>query len=307
MIGEVTEPTPSPTPSEKPSPSPTPDFDVLEKYPDLAGISAGTLEEISRAVQAGLVNGVSANEFAPKATMPRWQFAVLIARAKLLEEGVTGTTAELNAMLVERYGTDLPFSDTENLSDYRKAAIAYCLDNGYMEGIPGNKFDTYAPITRQQAAVAMARVAGLTMDNTDVSMFKDGDKIANWAKAGVRAAYDAKLINGRTDGTFDPKANLNRAEGACLMTRNFLKDDEPENPDDGDEPSNPDDGDEPSNPDDGDEPSNPDEGDEPSNPDEGSEPSNPDEGSEPSNPDEGGDTSEPSTPDEGGDTSEPTE
>ncbi len=304
---EIIEPTPSPTPSEKPTPSPTPDFDVLEKYPDLAGISAGTLEEISRAVQAGLVNGVSANEFAPKATMPRWQFAVLIARAKLLEEGVTGTTAELNAMLVERYGTDLPFSDTENLSDYRKAAIAYCLDNGYMEGIPGNKFDTYAPITRQQAAVAMARVAGLTMDNTDVSMFKDGDKIANWAKAGVRAAYDAKLINGRTDGTFDPKANLNRAEGACLMTRNFLKDDEPENPDDGDEPSNPDDGDEPSNPDDGDEPSNPDEGDEPSNPDEGSEPSNPDEGSEPSNPDEGGDTSEPSTPDEGGDTSEPTE
>ncbi|WP_322204462.1 hypothetical protein, partial [Acutalibacter intestini] len=45
VIGEATEPTPSPTPSEKPSPSPTPDFDVLEKYPDLAGISAGTLEE----------------------------------------------------------------------------------------------------------------------------------------------------------------------------------------------------------------------------------------------------------------------
>jgi len=158
-----------------------------------------------------------------------------------------------------------------------------------------------------EAAVAMARVAGLSDENKDVSMFKDGDKIAKWAQGGVNAAQKAGLINGYEDGTFRPKVDLTREQGAALLARNFLKDDEPENPDDGDEPSNPDDGDEPSNPDDGDEPSNPDEGDEPSNPDEGSEPSNPDEGSEPSNPDEGGDTSEPSTPDEGGDTSEPTE
>ena len=160
-----------------------------------------------------------------------------------------------------------------------------------MKGVSDTEFNPNGNLSRQEAAVAMARVAGLDENaDTDVSMFKDGDKIANWAKGYVRAAYDAGLVNGLDNGNFGPTQNILRQHAVCLFTRAFLDEDgNIKDPDDGDEPSNPDDGDEPSNPDDGDEPSNPDEGD------------------EPSNPDEGGDTSEPSTPDEGGDTSEPTE
>ncbi|WP_322202250.1 S-layer homology domain-containing protein [Acutalibacter intestini] len=300
MDGSV--PTPSPTPSEEPSPSPTPDFDA-SKYADLDKLSESVRAEVIAAMKAGLVQGIKTDaepyEFGVGMSMRRYQMALLIARADLKKAGETGDAAELDAILVEKYGTETPFTDLGNRADAAKAAIAYCLDKGYMKGVSDTEFNPNGNLSRQEAAVAMARVAGLSDENKDVSMFKDGDKIANWAKGYVRAAYDAGLVNGLDNGNFGPTQNILRQHAVCLFTRAFLDEDG--------NIKDPDDGDEPSNPDDGDEPSNPDEGDEPSNPDEGSEPSNPDEGSEPSNPDEGGDTSEPSTPDEGGDTSEPTE
>jgi len=300
MDGSV--PTPSPTPSEKPSSSPTPDFDA-SKYADLDKLSESVRAEVIAAMKAGLVQGIKTDaepyEFGVGMSMRRYQMALLIARADLKKAGETGDAAELDAILVEKYGTETPFTDLGNRADAAKAAIAYCLDKGYMKGVSDTEFNPNGNLSRQEAAVAMARVAGLSDENKDVSMFKDGDKIANWAKGYVRAAYDAGLVNGLDNGNFGPTQNILRQHAVCLFTRAFLDEDG--------NIKDPDDGDEPSNPDDGDEPSNPDEGDEPSNPDEGSEPSNPDEGSEPSNPDEGGDTSEPSTPDEGGDTSEPTE
>ena len=291
MDGSV--PTPSPTPSQEPSPSPTPDFDA-SKYADLDKLSESVRAEVIAAMKAGLVQGIKTDaepyEFGVGMSMRRYQMALLIARADLKKAGETGDAAELDAILVEKYGTETPFTDLGNRADAAKAAIAYCLDKGYMKGVSDTEFNPNGNLSRQEAAVAMARVAGLSDENKDVSMFKDGDKIANWAKGYVRAAYDAGLVNGLDNGNFGPTQNILRQHAVCLFTRAFLDEDgNIKDPDDGDEPSNPDDGDEPSNPDEGDEPSNP------------------DEGSEPSNPDEGGDTSEPSTPDEGGDTSEPTE
>ena len=115
---------------------------------------------------------------------------------------------------------------------YAETAARAGIVRGYEDG-------TFRPqnlITRQEAAVILARVGNLKLsDDSDKvkgsleALFDDAGEIAPWAAASVLAAVQAKLIVGKPSSDpgskkleFDPNGNLTRAE-AITMTYRLLK------------------------------------------------------------------------------------
>lgn len=94
----------------------------------------------------GIVEGYSAEEFAPDENITREQMAAIVYRYAKFKEYDT----ELNG--------ELSYADTESISDYAKDAVIWNLDNGIMLGNDDNTFAPQANTTRAQAAAVFERV-----------------------------------------------------------------------------------------------------------------------------------------------------
>ena len=67
----------------------------------------------------------------------------------------------------------------------------------FMQGVGGNKFAADKDITRQEVAVMIARALKLEGGRLD---FNDEDEIDTWARDGVTALQEAKIVKGYTKG-----------------------------------------------------------------------------------------------------------
>lgn len=106
---------------------------------------------IEAGVNAGLVNGVSSNRFAPNSEITREQMAVMVANALAIagRPGMDGNRAE---SLLHK------FSDRADISSWATMAVAQAVEAGIIAGMTE---DTIAPseyATRAQAAVMLKRL-----------------------------------------------------------------------------------------------------------------------------------------------------
>ena len=102
------------------------------------------------------------------------------------------------------------------------ASLAYYL--GLVKGKGERKFDPNTPITRQEAAVILARayeIYGGTMSKNLVNAlrFTDREEIADWAKESVSAMASLKVMKDIGDGTFAPADSLTVEQ--CIVS--FLR------------------------------------------------------------------------------------
>lgn len=141
----------------------------------------------------GFPNGT----FGPSADITRGEVATIIARA-CLDGFIEGAN----------YGNPGGYSDVERHWAY--SAISYCTINSVFTGYTDGTFKPNQPITRQELATVVARLAGLVA-NQGVP-FTDADQISKWAKDGVYTAYAKGWIKGYKDGSFKPLQNITRAE-----------------------------------------------------------------------------------------------
>ncbi len=167
-----------------------------------------------RAIEAlaarGIVGGMGNGRFEPDKTMTRAQFAAITVRA---------------LGLPQRAGQE-PFTDVPADSWYAPwvgAANAYGIVNGRGGGI----FDPEGTITRQEAAVMVARAAALCgMDTalTDsavrdaLSPFSDARDTADWAGQGLAFCYESGLLDD-TALTCQPLRPILRCEIAVMLFR----------------------------------------------------------------------------------------
>lgn len=99
--------------------------------------------------------------------------------------------------------------------------VAWAEENGILANEKNRKFRPNDLITREEMAVMMChylenvRGAILTGGNT----FTDFDKISSWAVDDVMLVTGSMYMNGRSDGSFDPKSGVTRAELASLLAR----------------------------------------------------------------------------------------
>ncbi|PWW05201.1 S-layer family protein [Paenibacillus cellulosilyticus] len=119
--------------------------------------------------------------------------------------------------------TSADFTDLAGLDAATKAKFDALLNAGVFEGNGTSQFGVDEEMNRAQFAKVAALIYGLEINkNITTSSFSDvgGDSGTNaWAIPYIEAAKKAGLINGRTDGTFDPSSNVNMAEFATVLLR----------------------------------------------------------------------------------------
>lgn len=169
-------------------------------FSDVAG-GAWYSPAIQEAVEAGIISGYSDGSFRPKNNITRRDFAILIAK-------VMG--ADLSSSVSS------PFWDVSE-SDYGKKAIAFCKNQGLISGYKDGSFQPKKNITRQEAAVIMAKA--LHLSGSSGTSFRDDGKIAGWAVTAVSACSGAGIFSGDTKGNFNPAKNITRAETAAIMVK----------------------------------------------------------------------------------------
>ncbi len=175
---------------------------------DVAGHWANA--EVNDMASRLIVEGVSATEFRPDASVTRAEFAAIVTRGL----GIQGA----------------PYADAfadVDASDWYAGAVQAAVDYGLIDGYEEGAFRPKQRISRQEAAVVLSRASAIAKLKSTVldaeadralSAFADGGEVAGWARANVAAAVELGLINGRGD-RLDVAASLTRAETAVLVRR----------------------------------------------------------------------------------------
>ncbi|MEZ0537026.1 S-layer homology domain-containing protein [Caldicellulosiruptoraceae bacterium PP1] len=94
----------------------------------------------------GVVNGRSANKFAPNEKITREEMAKVVSLALVK----TGKISDANI-------TTTTFADNSNISSWAKKYVALAQKNGILEGMSDNKFDPKSNTTRAQVAAIALR------------------------------------------------------------------------------------------------------------------------------------------------------
>ena len=107
------------------------------------------------------------------------------------------------------------FTDSDNLNVLKMAGL------GVVGGVGNNKFDPNGELTREQAAVILARLAnalGNRLPDTAPD-FADNRSISNWATADVGKIQAIGIMSGEGGNRFNPKGKYTREQSIVTMLR----------------------------------------------------------------------------------------
>ena len=161
----------------------------------------------------GIINGKNDSAFDPDATMTRAEFAAIIVRG-------LGLSAKPTAV----------FTDVETGAWYA-GFVGAAYHYGIVTGTSSTTFDPEGTITKQEAAVMIARAAklcGMDTDLTDTEIrdtlaaFGDYKTVAAWAQSALAFCYSERLLD---DSEFDiePTNVILRCEIAEILWRMLSK------------------------------------------------------------------------------------
>ncbi|MFB9274006.1 carbohydrate binding domain-containing protein [Cohnella cellulosilytica] len=159
-------------------------------------------EALNKWKDRGLLQGDETGDLRPDRPISRAEFAALVNRLlRLPEAGDSG------------------FADVKPgawyASDIAKAQAA-----GYLTGYPDHTARPLHPITREEAAVVLARVFQLEPEEDAAApAFEDAEAIGAYARGAVAAMSGNGYLTGYKDGTFRSKRSITRAEAVSVMDR----------------------------------------------------------------------------------------
>lgn len=172
------------------------------------GLQMNEYEAISKLYSKKVINGVSAKSFAPQKPVKKAEVAAMAVRLLGLQK--------------ENYTNE--FADVDKNKWYADEIIT-----AYKAGIisaGGRNLKPEEYITREEmAAVAVKTYKMLVkskMENFDEVSLLDEDSISTWAKQDVKTAVYLGLMDVFSNGYFEPKKSVSRAE-AVQVFYNVLK------------------------------------------------------------------------------------
>lgn len=154
----------------------------------------------------GLMNGVTADSFAPQANTTRGMIVTILWRmaGEPAPNGVNG------------------FADVA-AGSYYEQAITWAAEAGIVTGYTDTQFKPDDSITREQLAVILFRYAqfrGLTSVVLSENLwFNDADQISSYAVSAMNWAVYEELITGTGNGNVEPQGYANRAQVATILAR----------------------------------------------------------------------------------------
>ncbi|MBB3109591.1 hypothetical protein FHS18_001654 [Paenibacillus phyllosphaerae] len=195
-------------------------------------------------LSAGLMGPVTLSNYEGRPTVQLTDAAAIPAWAKsaiaeLLEKGIvsggdngavdpTGsiTRAEWVKWVVlglgfKEEGASADFSDIDPASWYAPY-VDIAAANNLINGDGKGHFSPNSSITRQDLAVilyeAVRQQAAVTSSAGNAN-FTDDNRISSYALEAVHGLSRLGIVNGRSDGSFDPLVHVTRAEAAVLLSR----------------------------------------------------------------------------------------
>lgn len=132
------------------------------------------------------------------------------------------TRAELVTMINRAYGysrkAGTPFTDVPSSKWYADDIdIAY--NAGYFKGTGSTTASPESNVTREQAAVFLARNLMLQETVGETLGFSDSRTLSEWSRGLIGAAVKEGVLNGYSDGSFKPANNITRGEVAAMLVR----------------------------------------------------------------------------------------
>ncbi len=166
-------------------------------------------EAIDRLTEAGVINGISPELFAPARQITRADFMLLLVRMMQIPSDVKASVDF----------TDVPKDAyyAQALSAAKKLEIA--------KGSASGEFFPTRPITREEMFTLIYRVmhklCSLPADAPEsvLSRFSDSKNITAYAKTPIATLTQNGLISGNASGQVNPKGNTTRAEAAVMIDR----------------------------------------------------------------------------------------
>ncbi|KMY51930.1 S-layer homology domain-containing protein [Peribacillus loiseleuriae] len=167
-------------------------------------------DEIEVLASRSITAGKTSTMFDPAGDITRAEFTVLITRA-------------LNLPLSSYEGT---FKDVAKSKEWAYPGIEAAYRAGIIKGKTKDRFDPEGLITREEIAAMTIRAIQYQDDSLFLNLdttktFVDDSKISSFAKDAVNKSAALGIVKGRTNKTFDPKANVTRAEAAVILYRSL--------------------------------------------------------------------------------------
>ena len=160
-------------------------------------------DNVRYAHEKGLVQGVSAKDFAPNAEVSRAMLVTVLWR-----------------MENEPTAKESGFSDLT--ADWYKAAVAWAAEKGIVKGYGNRSFGPDDKLTREQLATILYNYASYkgfdTKALSQLPSFNDARDISTYAETAMQWAAKADIIKG-SDSLLMPKATATRAQLAAVLER----------------------------------------------------------------------------------------
>lgn len=186
--------------------------DLLKAMPELVFVpntftdaqSGWYKAAVDFAQASGLMNGMTATEFAPNVTTTRAMVAQVLYR-------LAGSPTVLHIAAIPDADPDAWYYD----------AMLWASCTGIMQGYEDGTYRPNRAITRQEMATILLRMAdaklGADLVDAALAEIADGGSVASWARAGVAFCYLGGIMNGVGGAHFDPTGMLTRAQLAQVF------------------------------------------------------------------------------------------
>ncbi|MFD0712256.1 S-layer homology domain-containing protein [Paenibacillus sp. GCM10027626] len=181
-------------------------YAILEFYKAFEDVTGGWAEPyIKKLAAKHIIRGIDDYRFGPAQNVSRADFATLVIRALGMPE--------------TDHQSRPAFGDVPE-SAYYAEYVAKAAALGIVQG-SGGKFRPLVTVTREEAAVMMARMAaymGKTKKNeVSSASFADIGLTSSWAVDAVNEVKTLGIMNGKGGNRFDPKGHVTRAELAKML------------------------------------------------------------------------------------------
>jgi len=175
---------------------------VQTDFKDMSGFE-WAIDAVEELVDKGIISGMTETEFDPDGEITREQLAKMLTVAFDLSGG-----------------GDVPYGDVaKDRWSYKYISSAHAF-----MFIEGDKFQPTKSVSREEAAAAIVKCAGLELPDDTKALdrdFSDGMLVAPSIKKEVAAAYENELISG-IDGKLQPITPIRRCDGALMLYRGML-------------------------------------------------------------------------------------
>ncbi|HAG04468.1 MAG TPA: hypothetical protein DCG28_03415 [Lachnospiraceae bacterium] len=151
--------------------------------------------------ELSIVSGMGENNFEPSKKVTRAQLVTMLYKASG-DEG--------------KYSFD--FNDVEKDAWYFES-ISWAAEKGIVSGVGNNNFAPDRPVTREESArICFGFAKAYNKDVSSVRTYVPfGDEDDIIYKESVQALYEAEIINGMPNGSFEPKSGITRADCAIIV------------------------------------------------------------------------------------------